>query len=251
METILDTELQDWHNYEISSRREITSLLRQIGEKNQLVRMLVRGEDDVCVTSILDMDEGAGTLLLDCSINRDQNLRILATKRIRFETTLDKIRIVFVAEGVESASYENRPALRCAIPASLIRLQRREYYRMETPMASPVRVTIPVVLAAGGAVEAFTLSDVSVGGLALLDHKLILDTTPGQRMPGCSLALPDGPVSMTLVVRNAIELTLLNGKSCRRLGCEFVDLSRASLASVQRYITKLERERNARVAGLG
>ena len=251
METILDTELQDWHNYEISSRREITSLLRQIGEKNQLVRMLVRGEDDVCVTSILDMDEGAGTLLLDCSINRDQNLRILATKRIRFETTLDKIRIVFVAEGVESASYENRPALRCAIPASLIRLQRREYYRMETPMASPVRVTIPVVLAAGGAVEAFTLSDVSVGGLALLDHKLILDTTPGQRMPGCSLALPDGPVGMTLVVRNAIELTLLNGKSCRRLGCEFVDLSRASLASVQRYITKLERERNARVAGLG
>ena len=77
METILDTELQDWHNYEISSRREITSLLRQIGEKNQLVRMLIQGEHDVCVTSILDMDEAAGTMLVDCSINRDQNLRIV------------------------------------------------------------------------------------------------------------------------------------------------------------------------------
>ncbi len=251
METILDTELQDWHNYEISSRREITSLLRQIGEKNQLVRMLVQGEHDVCVTSILDMDEAAGTMLVDCSINRDQNLRILAKKRIRFETTLDKIRIVFIADNVESAVYENRPALRCAIPASLVRLQRREYYRMETPMASPVRVTIPVVLESGGAVEAFNVSDISVGGLALLDHKLILGTTLGQRLVGCSLALPDGPVGTTLVVRNAIELTLLNGKSCRRLGCEFVDLSRGSLASVQRYITKLERERNARVAGLG
>jgi len=251
METILDTELQDWHNYEISARREITSLLRQIGEKNQLVRMLVRGENDVCVTSILDMDEAAGTMLLDCSINREQNLRILATEHLRCETTLDKIRIVFIAENIEPTTYENRPAVRCAIPAKLVRLQRREYYRMETPMASPVRVTIPVVLETGGAVEVFTLSDISVGGLALLDHKLILDTTPGQRMPGCSLALPDGVVGTTLVVRNAIELTLLNGKSCRRLGCEFVDLSRASLASVQRYITKLERERNARVAGLG
>jgi c-di-GMP-binding flagellar brake protein YcgR len=251
METILDTELQDWHKYEISSRREITSLLRQIGEKKQLVRMLVRGEADVCVTSILDMDEAAGTMLLDCPINREQTLRILATEKLRFETTLDKIRIVFIAEDIEPTTYEDRPALRCAIPATLVRLQRREYYRMDTPMASPVRVTIPVVLDSGGALEAFTLSDISVGGLALLDHKLLLDSTPGKRMIGCSLALPDGAVGATLVVRNAIELTLLNGKSCRRLGCEFADLSRGSIASVQRYITKLERERNARVAGLG
>lgn len=251
METILDTDLQDWHNYEIGARREIASLLRQIGEKNQLVRLLVRGETDVCVTSILDMDEAAGTMLLDCAVNREQNLRILASARLRCETTLDKIRIVFVAERIEATLYENRPALRCAIPATLVRLQRREYYRMETPLASPVRVGVPVVVAAGGAVEAFTVADISVGGLALLDHKLLLDTTLGQRLTGCQLALPDGPVGTTLVVRNAIELTLLNGKSCRRLGCEFVDLSRASMASVQRYITKLERERNARVAGLG
>lgn len=250
MEAISHTELQDWHNFEIGSRREIASLLRQIGEKNQLVRMLVRGEQDVCVTSILDMDDGAGTLLLDCSIDTAQNLRILATKRIRFETTLDKIRIVFVADNVESASYDGRPALRCAIPATLIRLQRREYYRMETPVASPIRVSIPLLMEGGGSAEAFTVADISVGGLALLDNKLLLNKQQGQKLTHCSIALPDGVVSTTLVVRNATELTLLNGKSSRRIGCEFTDLSRASLSNVQRYITKLERERNARMAGL-
>lgn len=251
MEASTDPELQSWHKYEISSRREITSLLRQIGEKNSLVRMLVQGEQDVCVTSILDLDAAGGTMIVDCSINREQNLRILATKRLRFETTLDKIRIVFVAENVASTTFEDRPALRCSIPASLVRLQRREYYRMETPLASPVRVTIPVAFEASSGLEPFTLSDISVGGLALLDHKLILDNTIGAKLVGCSLALPDGAVMTTLVVRNSIELTLLNNKMCRRIGCEFVDLSRASLASVQRYITKLERERNARMAGLG
>ncbi|MGO4469960.1 flagellar brake protein, partial [Pseudoduganella sp. RAF53_2] len=45
-------------------------------------------------------------------------------------------------------------------------------------------------------------------------------------------------------------LTLLNNKSNRRLGCQFVDIPRSALNAVQRYITKLERERNARIAGL-
>ena len=39
-----NAELENWHDYEVGSRREIVSLLRQIGEKNQLIRMLVNGE---------------------------------------------------------------------------------------------------------------------------------------------------------------------------------------------------------------
>ena len=54
----------------------------------------------------------------------------------------------------------------------------------------------------------------------------------------------------TLQIRNSVELTLLTHKTNRRLGCHFTDISRANLAMVQRYITKLERERNARIAGL-
>jgi c-di-GMP-binding flagellar brake protein YcgR len=54
----------------------------------------------------------------------------------------------------------------------------------------------------------------------------------------------------SLQVRNSLDLTLLNNKTNRRLGCQFVDISRGNLAAVQRYITKLERERNARLAGL-
>ncbi|HEX9172807.1 MAG TPA: flagellar regulator YcgR PilZN domain-containing protein, partial [Telluria sp.] len=48
------SELENWHDYEVASRREIVALLRQIAEKNQLIRMLVHGEADVCVTTILE-----------------------------------------------------------------------------------------------------------------------------------------------------------------------------------------------------
>jgi c-di-GMP-binding flagellar brake protein YcgR len=251
MQAITDAELEAWHDYEVESRREIVALLRQISEKNQLVRVLIKGEADVCVTSILDVDPDNNTVVLDRPVSRDQIERMVAAGTVRCETSLDKIRILFGLEGLGEISYEGGTALRANIPASLIRLQRREFYRMPTPVSNPVRVTIPLPAELGGKLEVFPLADISCGGIAVLDNKQILGTNIGDTFAGCRLELPEiGPVMTSLQIRNSLDMTLLNNKTNRRLGCQFVDISRGNLAAVQRYITKLERERNARLAGL-
>lgn len=246
-----DSLMENWHDFEVDSRREIVALLRAIGEKNQLIRMLVRGEADVCVTSILDVDPDTNSVYFDCSIDADQNRRILEAKRLSFETTLDKIRILFSTEEARAATHHGAPALLVAIPPTLIRLQRREFYRMATPVSNPVRATIPIPPELGGGNALVPLADISCGGIAILDNKLLLGNTIGHKYANCRIDLPEiGVVTTGLRVRNSMELTLLNNKSNRRLGCEFIDISRGNLAVVQRYITKLERERNARIAGL-
>ncbi len=251
MQAITDAELEAWHDYEVESRREIVALLRQIAEKNQLVRVLIRGEADVCVTSILDVDPDTNTMVLDRPVSREQIQRMVVAGTVRCETSLDKIRILFGADGLGEISYEGGTAVRANIPTSLIRLQRREFYRMATPVSNPVRVTIPLAAELGGKLETFPLADISCGGIAILDNKQVLGTTIGETYVGCRLELPDiGPVMTSLQIRNSLDLTLLNNKTNRRLGCQFVDISRGNLAAVQRYITKLERERNARLAGL-
>lgn len=245
-----DAELENWHDFEVESRREIIALLRGIGEKNQLIRMLIKGEADVCVTSVLDVDEAAQAVYLDCSIDQDQNRRVLASRQLSFETTLDKVRILFAAENVEATIYEGNPAFKIAIPATLIRLQRREFYRIATPVSNPVRVLIALPAELGGPTS-FPLADISCGGISILDNKMILGNAVGKEYPDCRIDLPEvGAVATALQVRNSLDLTLLNNKSNRRLGCEFRNISRGALAAVQRYITKLERERNARIAGL-
>ena len=252
MQAIIDAELENWHDYEVESRREIVALLRQIGEKHQLIRMLVRGEADVCVTTILGVDADTGTIILDRSVDREQNERIVGTRRVMCETSLDKIRILFAAENLRETSFEGRPALRADIPPTLIRLQRREFYRMATPVSNPVRALIPLPAQLGGGSAAFPLHDISCGGIAILDNKLQLDNTIGLILENCRIELPEvGVVTTSLQVRNSLDLTLLNNKTNRRLGCQFIDISRANMAGVQRYITRLERERNARLAGLG
>ncbi len=251
MHTQDDSRLENWHDYEVDSRREIIALLRAIGEKTQLIRMLVHGEADVCVTSILDVDPDNNAVYLDCSIDADQNRRILAAKRLAFETSLDKIRILFSADQAVATTHQGGPALLIELPPTLIRLQRREYYRMPTPVTNPVRAVFPIALEDGGGSVIVPLADISVGGIAVLDNRLVLGNTIGQTYLNCRLELPDiGSVATGLRIRNSMEMTLLNNKTNRRLGCEFLDISRGNLALVQRYITKLERERNARIAGL-
>jgi c-di-GMP-binding flagellar brake protein YcgR len=246
-----DAELENWHDYEVQSRREIVALLRQIGEKKQLIRMKIKGEADVCVTSILDVDADEGVFILDRSINREQNDRIVAARGVMCETFLDKIRILFSVGSVRDAQFKGSAALVAEIPDSLVRLQRREFYRMPTPVTNPVPALIPMPLDLGGGNATFPLADISCGGVALLDNKMMLNSTIGQTFTNCRIDLPEiGQVTTSLQVRNALDVTMLNNKTSRRIGCMFVDISKGNMAAVQRYITRLERERNARLAGL-
>ncbi|MDB5745566.1 MAG: flagellar brake protein [Massilia sp.] len=252
MQAIHDAEMKNWHDYEVGSRREIVALLRQIEEKKQLIRMNIKGEADVCVTSILGVDPDAGQFILDRSINREQNERIVGAPGVTCETYLDKIRILFSLGSVRDIAYEGSAALVADIPASLIRLQRREFYRMPTPVTNPVPALVPLPFELGGGNATFPLADISCGGVALLDSKMMLNSTVGQIFTGCRIDLPDiGTVTTSLQVRNSLDVTMLNNKTSRRIGCMFMDISRGNMAAVQRYITRLERERNAKLAGLG
>lgn len=246
----MNNQRENWHDYEVESRREIIALLRGIHEKKQLVRMGVG--PDVCVTSILEVDPDSDSVILDCSIDRAQNQRMVKAPKVSFDTTLDKIRIIFNTETLIETQFDERPALRMDIPETLIRLQRREFYRMETPVSNPVRISVRMPAAMGAGTQSFPLADISCGGIALLDNAHLLGDETGTMLENCLIDLPEiGVVTTNLQIRNHLDITLHNNKTNRRVGCQFVNISRGNLANVQRYITKLERERNARLAGLG
>ena len=238
--------------YVVHSRREIVALLRAIGEHHQLITMLINGGADAVVTSILEVDDANDAVIIDCAPSALLNQRITQSDDIAFEASLDKVRILFSVEGADDVLHEDRPALRIPIPPTLIRLQRREYYRVNTPMSNPILCRIPLPADGGGGSYATPLVDISCGGIALLDDKKILDITIGGEYENCRIDLPGlGVITVTLQIRNSQELTLFNGKTNRRLGCQFVDLSKAMLAAIQRYIMHLERDRNAKITGLG
>lgn len=230
--------------YQVRSREEMVTLLRTLVEKNQLVKMLIDDEDEVFVTSILKVDTGNDTLVIDSLMDEEINRRIAAAKILAFETTLDKIRIIFSTQNSIACIQDGRPALRIGLPTNFVRLQRREFYR--APIVEPVFCLVPLPEDIGEGAYQLSLSDISSNGLAMLDEKKMLDNTVGRDYANCQIDLPGvGIITTTLQIRNSYDLNSLNGKTKRRLGCKFINLSKSMLADVQRYIIKLEREKNA------
>lgn len=248
-----DDDDNDLSRYQIHSRREIISLLRTLGTRNQLIRMQANNGADAVVTSILDVDDENDLIIIDCSPSALTNQRVLDSDEISFETVLENIRILFFAAQVESCVHDGRPAFSMALPDNLIRLQRREFYRVPTPVAAPVRCTIPIPDENGAIVSTAVvpLHNVSGGGIGVVDEKKLIPPTLGVTYKKCGIDLPGGAVEVTLTLMNLHDVKLSNGKTTRRLGFMFVDIPNATVAAVQRYITKLEREQNARATGMG
>ncbi|MFZ6872721.1 flagellar brake protein [Undibacterium sp. Di27W] len=237
--------------FQVDSRREIIGLLRGLKDSKQLISMLINNGSEVFITSILDVDDNSNLVIIDSAPGQLANQRIVEAPRVSFEGLLDKISIQFSASNLERIIFEDRPALQLTIPTNMIRLQRREYYRINTPLSNPIRALIPVQMDDRQETLKLALVDISCGGIAILDERKVLDSTIGIIYEHCKLELPTiGLVDLVLQVRNSQDLILLNGKSNRRLGCQFINMSNGVLASIQRYIMKLERERNAKLTGI-
>ncbi len=252
MTLVSNYENDDLNQFRVTSRREVIALLRSIGERNQLVRMVINQGADTIVTSILHIDETNDTILLDCAPTATMNQRVLESRKLSFETVLDNIRILFNSEAAESCLYENLPAFVVPLPTSAIRLQRREFYRVPTPVTTPITCSFTMRTDDDQAIPVVTtLHNISGGGISMVDEKKLVDATFGRVYENCRIDLPGGAVTVTLQIRNLLELTLTNGKSIHRLGCAFVNPSNGTMGAVQKYITKLERDRNAKATGLG
>jgi c-di-GMP-binding flagellar brake protein YcgR len=247
MDFIPPLGIEDLGPYQVNSRREIALLLRGIQDEKQLIRMIFKNGAESILTSVLEVDEAGNRLTLDCAPDQQQNDRIVSSDNISFETSLDRIRIMFFTTRVVHCVHDGRPALRMTLPSSMIRLQRREFYRVRTPR-TPIR--IPIKTDEGLVEVTAYLRDISAGGISVMDEQMVLDSTIGRIYEDCRITLSDNSVIIaSIVIRNTYELKMANDRKVRVLGFQFHALPNRVNLQLQRYITKIEREQNAKSIG--
>lgn len=226
---------------------EIRQLLHSIAEHGELVTLYFGGGSDFLLTSVLAV--GEEWVLLDYGSREDLNQRAINSPKLAFSTSRDKIKVQWSSTRLWRVTHEGQPAFCIALPRSLLRLQRREYYRLAAPIANPLKCRLPA--APGAKSFEFSVADISLGGVAL--HGPIEDAKleVGTRFDKCEIPLPEiGTLAATIVVANIYEVTMRNGAISKRCGCRFVDLHGKMSVLLQRYIHRLERERHERLARL-
>lgn len=243
-EQIPDSE--GWKRYTVQSQREILSLLRTIQQQNLLVNLSFAGGEGV-ITTILAIDVSRNLVVLDGAQSKMLNQRLCSGERVSFSTSLNGVSISFSSAKIDLVSFEHRPALKIDVPQELIRLQRRDYFRIMMPIANPTYCIIPPSPGLNQEPIKATMIDLSCGGVAIAENEGKFCMQIGDVMYDCKMQLHDvGPLIVTLEVCNIAQITLHNGIRKTRLGCRFVDIPANLPAILQRYILNMEREQLTR-----
>ena len=243
----------DYSQYLLHSKSEIVAVLRSLVQKGALITVYFDQGKSFLLTSMIQLNADHESFVLDLGSNDEMNRRALLAKKLILTTVVDKVKIQFSLGALTATQYEGRSAFLGAIPDALLRLQRREYFRLSTPLATPIRLAATIRRADDSALQVnLPLLDISGGGVGLMaatDQAQLLQR--GDTLSECKLTLPDeGLLVTSLGVRNMFDVTTRSGTRYVRVGCEYVGLTSARLTMVQRYITRMERERKARLNGL-
>lgn len=239
-------EGSEFERFQVYSRFEIVSLLREVADSHALVTVYFNHGAEFIVTNLLDVNPEFEELVFDLGADHSANARLLKSERMTAVTFLDHVKLQFSAQHAELTAYENLPAIRIRLPESLLRLQRRDFFRIRTPVARPIVAAAAHPLEPGRKLE-LRVVDLSCGGVGLVagDGDAGLET--GIALRDVRIELPEvGVLTVALEVRNIREHDEGVRRNLRRYGCQFIGIAPSVTNSIQRYITKIQRERNPR-----
>jgi c-di-GMP-binding flagellar brake protein YcgR len=243
-------EAGEYDKYMLRTPGEVLMVLRGLRDHKSQITVFFNEGQGMLLTMLVEILQDR--LVLDVGPDEDINRRAAAAGRHYCVALLDKVRIQFLLGDFTLISHDNRPAFLCDLPKELLRLQRREFYRLTTPVARPLKCSIPLPLARGGEnLYDATIFDISGGGIGITAPPDDVPFAPQQQVHNCRIELPEvGVVTCTIKVCSVFNITLKSGTRVKRAGCEFVNLPGQQAALIQRYINKVERERKARESGL-
>lgn len=235
--------------YMLSTRLEVLFVLRTMIKRGCMATVYFNQGRSFFLTCLLALGSDERSLLMDIGSDEASNREALQATRLIVTTSLDSVKIQFALPGLRETSCAGRPAFLAAVPETLLRLQRREYFRLEMPLADPVRCQVPIRVGDGSAHALdLILLDISGGGLSLMvPTGAAAHFEAGTVYPDCRLEIPgENVIAVTLGVRNSFTIIPRTGQEYLRVGCEFINLPGTRLTMIQRYITRIERERKAR-----
>lgn len=237
-------DVDHYSEFMVHSAAEVAFILRSLKQKGAQISAYFNHGKDSLLTSVLDVDADEEELILDVGSNATANRAILSANRVTFVTSLERVRIQFTTGRLQATSFGGREAMLAAFPDSVLKLQRRDSYRLALPMNQALKCQIH----AEGKHFEVAVVDISLGGLGLTDFPSGLERDIGAVYKDCKIVLPEaGTVVADLEVRSAFSVKLRSGATSYRVGCEFKALRPAMESMIQRYINRVDRERRAKL----
>lgn len=217
------------------SRRKIIETLQQLKADHVLLTIAVDGCSMFSNSAILSLEETRDLFYLDELSVPEAHQALLKHRKVKIQCRLQGMEMRFAAL-LRNASNDGGIALyEMDLPKSLVRVQRRDHFRLRLSGATVVPVNVPYFAGTSLRGEAF---DLSVGGLGVL-FKTREIPSRGQTLSHLSIGLPGQTLLRTdLEVRFAKRD---NAHGMLRVGGRFLKLDLRQERQITRFLAEQQR----------
>ncbi|MGZ4954236.1 MAG: flagellar brake protein [Methylobacter sp.] len=234
--------MSDISSFSIQNPKQIINHLSLLVKNKCLLSARFGTNNESYITTLLEINEGNNSVILDYGPKEDLNQRILNAGKVTFDTDYNGIKVSFTGTGLKKITHKRDAAFSMSIPKSLYWMQRREYYRVKSPLSKPSYCQLIVE---GREPVNLKLYDISLTGFAMLNvSKEVSDILiPGTSFSQSKLILSDageGMVSFEICAKYIINPD--KPQKIQKIGCKFIKLARPVEEIIQRYMHQIQRE---------
>jgi len=236
--------MDKWSDFLVKNPKQTFLHLKSLATKKCLLSATF-GENYSFLTAILELQDKNKTMMIDCGPKEYLNKELLSSGLVKFKAEFQGIKVFFEGRQIKKVGNLEKPALLVKMPEQIYWVQRRQFYRVRSPLSkeSYCRINLAEIDKDKVTLQ-FKLFDLSATGFSLLtDNKelakpLVID----KQYNFCELVLEEiGVHSINFIVRCKMALNADKPHKIQRIGCEFMDISLKSEAAFLRYMQDVER----------
>ena len=187
-------------------------------------------------TRLLFVDPQRKFLLILASTDSAASAALLNAPSAILRAESGEWRIEITADNPQPTVHEGVRAIRLAFPRSVEIKRRRMLERTPVPSTLVMRCAAFV---GGEASFRGTVTDISRGGIGVMQDFSQTPLHAGDDLPGCHLERPGrDPVIVDLKVRFTVKMMREPGQPGLKIGCQFVDPSAQALGLIDEFAGK-------------
>lgn len=233
--------------FRIISKKEMMFILQDIAEKGTRVALYYDEAENFIMTSLYGANEDG--LWLDVSPSHEENKRILLSHKITLVSLHQHVKVQFMSPKIVRSLLEGDETFYLDLPDYMLRIQRRDYFRLSIPASTPVKCVIPIKPynpdkpEEPEVIRSVPVLDISGGGVCLLCGEHETDLYTKAVFQDCQISLPDtGAIRVNIEIKNHVKFTPRDGLVHTRVGCQFIRMNNQTSSLLQSYITRLQSE---------
>ena len=239
-----ETDPRTLERFGVEGPLAVRSILDDLVRENALITLYCpERHEDFVVSRLLRRDDGG--LRFDFPTDESRRRALLRTGSVIVVAFLDRVKIQFESGALEALVEDGHAVLAGATPTRVVRLQRRDAFRVNPPRPHPVECIVRDV---GDEEMVYRVLDLSPEGIALMVPPSLETPAAGDRWQHCRLEIPGyAPIPCDLVVRVVSE-TLLGDGASRRIGCSLDHPTPEAQRALQMYVMEVQSGRYGRNA---